>query len=232
MFLPPLAPDMQFDGVSVYADEPQVEDGVSARRSEKLTLVFDAGGEFAVPGFRLEFWNSASGAVETATVDGIRVLVAGPPAAPAEPEPVAPPPGRRVTVILAALLVVCLLGWRAIPVAIDRYRAAAERRKQTEVYAFGSLRKALKTRSSAVVYHSLLAWIARLDRQTDARRFALEFGDKSLCDAVDALSRGLYKNAEDVVDFHYLKTGLSAARARYLKELSIAARRALPPLNP
>ena len=46
IFLPSLAPALDFDGVSVYADEPRVQDGTPARRSERLTLVFEAGGEF------------------------------------------------------------------------------------------------------------------------------------------------------------------------------------------
>jgi hypothetical protein len=55
IFIPPLAPNLEFDGVSVYADVPDVEDGSPARRSEKLTLVFDAGGAFSIPGRELHY---------------------------------------------------------------------------------------------------------------------------------------------------------------------------------
>ena len=74
IFLPPLAPDLEFAGVSVYADVPDVEDGDVARRSEKVTLVFDAGGEFSIPGKELSFWNTQSQSIETVTADGAHYI--------------------------------------------------------------------------------------------------------------------------------------------------------------
>ena len=41
IFLPPLLPELDVDGVSGYADVPKLGDGPPARREEKLTLVFD-----------------------------------------------------------------------------------------------------------------------------------------------------------------------------------------------
>ena len=42
------------------------------RRSEKLTLVFEAGGEFTVPAAELRWWTTASAAIETATAPSRR----------------------------------------------------------------------------------------------------------------------------------------------------------------
>ena len=50
MFLPPLVTEPEIPGVSVYADQPSIEDGPPATRTDTLTFVFEAGGEFPLPG--------------------------------------------------------------------------------------------------------------------------------------------------------------------------------------
>ena len=82
MFLPPLAPTLDLEGVSIYAGMPVLEEGPPARRSEKLTLVFESGGEFSLPGIRLDWWNTATGALDTSAVPPVQLSVSGAVAGP------------------------------------------------------------------------------------------------------------------------------------------------------
>ena len=65
IFLPPLAPALEFEGAAVYEDAPDVEDGETARRSEKVTVIFEAGGEFSIPGMELTICNTESQSIDT-----------------------------------------------------------------------------------------------------------------------------------------------------------------------
>jgi hypothetical protein len=131
IFIPPLAPNLEFDGVSVYADVPDVEDGSPARRSEKLTLVFDAGGAFSIPGRELHYWNTQSKSIETAVADGLDFSVAGPPVT----TPVADASGglqwpRLIAVVLGSIALLVVI-WRGAPALARRYRDAGAGRRKT-----------------------------------------------------------------------------------------------------
>jgi hypothetical protein len=231
IFLPPLAPAFEFDGVSVYRDMPEVADGDTASRAEKVTLVFEAGGEFSVPGRELSFWNTASRSIETATADGLTVSVEGPPMAlPASGE--AGVDQWRTTAWAAGAIILVLVVWRGIPMLLRRHREAAERRRQTEAYAYGQLLDALGSGDDAALYRALLRWIERLEPGLDARSFAANYGDDALSDGVAALTARLYGAADGSVYPGQLRRRLKVARQRYLKRDIIAGAMRLPPLNP
>jgi hypothetical protein len=231
IFLPPLAPDLEFEGVSAYRDMPEVEDGEAAIRAEKVTLVFDAGGEFSVPGMQLSFWNTTSQSIETAAADGLVVSVEGPPAALlADGESTAKRWPFVATIVGVVVLILVL--WRGLPLLVHRYREAAERRRLTEDYAFRQLLSALESGDSVEVYRALLRWIERLERGLDARSFAAHFGDESLSEAITALSARLYSDAGKAVDLRRIRRKLKVARRRYLDRGTISGSLRLPPLNP
>jgi hypothetical protein len=233
IFIPPLAPDLTFEGVAVYADQPMVEEGAPARRSERITLVFEAGGEFTIPDVRLQFWNTDSRNTETVTARGFSVSIAGPPPDSIErfetSQRVRWPLGVAV---LVALLTAAYLLWRIVPQLAQRYRAEEQRRRQTEAYAFEALRKSLSARDARGVYGHLLTWASRLSPAIDARLLVRDYGDESLRQNMDALSAFLYAASDAAPDFTELGRGLAAARARYLADSRAAAGAALPPLNP
>ena len=232
IFIPPLAPDIQLEGVSVYADEPDVEDGEPARRREKVTLVFDAGGEFTIPGVQLSYWNTASGSIETVSVADLSLIVDGP--LPVVAEDAATSTNRRwqLTVIAGGLLMLILALRRLAPAAASRRRDAALRRRQSEPYAFGLLARALGSGSNDASYKALLVWIERLAPGIDTRSFASSFGDESLGVAIDSLSSAIHSKADQAVDLAALRTGLASARKRYLEGTSRRWQASLPPLNP
>jgi len=232
IFLPPLAPDLKFDGVSVYADAPKVEDDAVARRSEKLTLVFDAGGEFSVPDIELSFWNTESESVESVTAEGFSISVAGLPVEPPVTDAVTDRRWPQILALLLTALAMLLVLCRWAPTGARYYRDAAERRRQTERHAFTQLEKAIASRRPEPVYHALLAWLERLQPGMNARSFARAYGDASLLAAIDALSAGIYKDAAEGIDMGSLRTGLATARKLFLQQRSPRGRPSLPPLNP
>lgn len=231
IFLPPLAPELQFDGVSVYADAPRVEDGTVARRSEKLTLVFDAGGEFSVPDVELSFWNTESESVEVVTAEGFAISVAGPAVVPPDTDAATERRWPQTLAILFAAVVLLVMR-RRVPKMLRSYRAAAERRRQTERYAFEQLQKAIASERPEPAYHALLAWLERLQPGMDARSFARTYGDASLLAAIDALSGGLYNDAAAQIELRSLRGKLATARKLFLQPRSASGSPSLPPLNP
>jgi hypothetical protein len=171
IFIPPLAPNLEFDGVSVYADA------------------------FSIPGRELHYWNTQSKSIETAVADGLDFSVAGPPVT----TPVADASGglqwpRLIAVVLGSIALLVVI-WRGAPALARRYRDAAERRRQTEDYAFTQVLKALGSGNNATAYHALLHWIERLTPGTTLRSFVSDYGDESLSVEVAALSAGIERGS-------------------------------------
>ena len=231
IFIPPLAPDMQLEGVSVYADEPVVEDGTPARRSEKVTLVFNAGGDVTIPGIELSFWNTASGALETVSAAGLKLTVQGPVAVTDSDTAAETIRWTQLATLAGGLLLLILALRHWVPLGLRQYRDAALRRRQSEPYAFDLLARALRSGSNDAAYKALLAWIERLAPGMDTRRFASSFGDESLGVAIDSLSAAIHSGS-GMADLGTLRTGLRVARKRYLREISTRRQAPLPPLNP
>lgn len=232
MFLPPLAPALKLDGVAVYADEPAVQDGDVARREEKITLVFEAGGEFSIPGIELDYWNLASQSVEAAAAPGLEIAVAGPPAATATSTTGQTGVGRRAVILLAALLAVAYLGWRLAPLVARYLRSAAERRRASEPFAFGELDRALCSANARAGYSALLPWLERIAPGMAARDFAASYGDEGLRGAIDSLAAANFSASPGTFDPAPLRRGLRAARRRCLTASRKTGPAGLPGLNP
>ena len=232
IFIPPLAPDLQLDGVSVYADAPDVKEGTPARRSEKITLVLDAGGEFVIPERELKYWNTESKSIETVVAEGLTFSVAGPPVPTAMEDTSSVRQTGRLVWLLAGSIALLFVLWRSVPAIMARYRIAAAERKQTEAYAFARLSAALNSNDGELAYRAMLHWIGRLEPGTNVRAFASAYGDESLSAAVNSLSAGIYGNAERAGDLRRVRGNLKAARKRYLQRGRRQAAQSPPPLNP
>jgi len=233
IFLPPLAPTMAFDGVSVYADSPAVGDMATARRSEKLTLVFDAGGVFSIPGLTLNYWNTETESISSASVDGFEVSVVGPAVAPGASEKAERPLffwASAVAVVSVLAGIIYTFG----SAAANRYRANTEKRRRSESYAFSLLQTALGANDTEEAYRSMLRWLARLNPAMSMRQLARNYGDGSLPADVELFSRMNYSASEsgNSVDTSRLSKGLARARARYIRQLVTAKSGDLPTLNP
>lgn len=232
IFLPTLVHAPEVEGVSVYPEEPAVDDGPPARRSEKLTIVFEAGGDFNVPAAEIRWWNTRTSAVEVASVPAMTVSVTGPPVPdPVEEEPATKPVWPRV-LAWAAILVVALWVLRRWAARVrSSWAAYQERRRASEEYAFNRLRTALRGGDPGPAHQALLAWLERIDPGTGARLFARRYGDEKLQLQTEALSRSLYSDG-DSVNLRHLEKSLTSARRRRIRESTVSSSVALPPMNP
>lgn len=235
LFLPPLAPalDALVDAgrVSVYADAPRYEDDDGlATRTERLTLVFQSGGEFTVPPVALDYWDTRVGEVRSARVDALRLSVAGPAEAAGDAGEAAPRSLRWPLVLLSAalLLVLAVAGRAALP-GLRRWLAA---RRTSEPQAFRDLQRTLRSGSDAERYSALQHWLGRLGPQLTPRAFARDYGDDDLREAVDALSERCFGERKASPDRRSLARAIAQARRRYLRAKRRRNEEAIVPLNP
>jgi hypothetical protein len=233
MFIPEFLPGIDQPGVSVYAAQPEYSDDPKASRSEKLTYVFAAGGEFEIPGVELDWWNTETSTIETTRLPAMSVRVTGPSAAvsPVEDAQRQMHPQRFAVILLLALAA----GWalRHISAAIKRRRA---KRKQqvlaSEEYAFGQLQQALVAGDAHLSYSRMLEWLARLHADLDATAFVDKYGDDSLQQGLAELRGDLYAGTQRQPDLRAFASSLSKARKVYKLEEQRAASNLLPALNP
>ena len=233
MFLPTLVAIEDIAGVSVYADQPLVEDAERSRRSETLTYVFEAGGQFEIPAVELSWWNTETSAIEIASVRSLTVSVAGPPI-PADADLAAdrPTAWRSVAAWLAILVLAAFAGWRGLRLSRRHLRAATTVHRRSEAYAFGQLRKTLRSKDTRQVHHALLRWLERLKPGLDTRSLTRICGDDELTVMLDRLSAAAYADDQSLPLPREFESRLRHARRRFLRRRLHAARPALPPLNP
>ena len=234
IFLPPLAPALSFDGVSIYADTPSLDDGTIARRSEKLTLVFDAGGEFVVPDLTLTFWNTATETIESAMVEGFAISVAGPAVVSLNDGVEAEGRSWLWALIAAGASILAIIIYVFGSAAAGHFRVAKEKRRRSEPYAFAALQTALRANNADEAYRAVLLWLQRLDPAMSMRQLAHCYGDAALVSDLESLSRMNYSRSNSGTDGNTsrLAEGLAEARRRYIGQLTAAAGSDLPPLNP
>ena len=232
MFLPPLSPALEFDGVSVYADEPVVEDGDVARRTEAVTLVFEAGGEFSLPGVELDWWDMISNGVATAVIPEVSISVVGPALAPVADEEATETDWQALLVRIASLVAVLGLGWRILRRLRKRAKQVAAQQRESEAFAFMQFAKACKNGDAKRAHHALLVWLNRIHWNGDSQSFARAFGDKKLPIDIDAVSTHVYHDSGKTVDLAALLHGLRQARQNWRTESREGSLTALPSLNP
>jgi len=234
IFLPPLVPALSFDGVSIYADTPSLDDGTIARRSEKLTLVFDAGGEFVVPDLTLTFWNTATETIDSAMVEGFAISVAGPAAVSLNDGVEAEGRSWLWALIAAGASILAIVIYVFGSAAVGHFRVAREKRRRSEPYAFSALQIALRANNADEAYRAMLLWLQRLNPEMSMRQLALCYGDAALVSDLESLSRMNYSrsNSGSAGNTSRLAEGLAEARQRYIGRLTATAASDLPPLNP
>jgi hypothetical protein len=233
MFIPDLMSAIEIPGVSVYADRPEFNDDELASRSEKLTFVFEAGGDFKIPGVSLDWWNSETSTVETASVPPMTVTVVGPPLAIAiaSDEAVEPERWRPAGLVLLAVMAFFILRRLATRLSVNKHERE-QCRLASEGYAFEQLSDAIRCGDLHLTYERLLVWLDRLDGTADTLGFAARFGDAVLQNRIAQLSSTLYSNSDDNLDVRQLAKPLNKARSRFLDEARQQAYTMLPNLNP
>lgn len=234
IFIPPLAPELELDGVSVYADAPEIDDGPPAKRSERINLVFNAGGRFSVPAVSIDYWNTELRRVETVTAAPLTLTVSGSPVeAVAGDRELTGVPWRSFIPAAALSIIVAAFIWRRGPGWRESLKRARRQREASESYAFAELLAALRSGRADLGYRWLLAWTDRLEQPLDSREFARRYGGNALPSALEEWRAGLFSGGSGCSDLNTVAVGLARARKRYLESLKSGARcSVLPPLNP
>ena len=233
LFLPPMSRDMadsKAAGLSVYVDAPRVVDGQPAQRIETVTFVFEAAGNYTIPGLAFDWWNVDTRMIESATVPALPISVAG--STPGDVAVVESVAGWRWLLWLGLGVGVaagCWTGRGRLQRLAGRY---LEARRLSELHAFKILFKSLGGVDLRGTYGLLLIWLQRLDPQLSAVQFADRFGDENLQRQIEQLSRGSFGTGDAEPDRIALRSGLETARHKYRYTRTAAMRSALPPLNP
>lgn len=165
IFLPELVVTPALPGLRAYPDAPVVTEtddrgAITGSRAETVTYTASGGGEGALPGVALDWFNLRTGAVETAQLDPVNYAVSGPPARDADTGQAT---GRRT----ALRLLVWALGLSgAVLVGAALYRRFGRRWIDhmralwlaSELRTFRQLRRAARARDLNALYAALDAW--------------------------------------------------------------------------
>lgn len=233
IFLPPLIPPFEAEGLAAYPKEPVFTESSDrgrtiGKRIESVTYVAEAGGRFTAPPARLRWWNLRTKQIEVAQISALAIVSRGPsPAAPAnldEQEVV-------VWLLVGGLLVVIAgVGGRW---SWPRYAAGRRRRLEeklaSESFAFEQVIRALRAQRFGDVIRATELWSTRLPIPFDSDR-------AQLFEALEPLGALLYgPEAQTPAKAHWSAALASLRNARkccLAKERSRLADGVLPSLNP
>ena len=163
LVLPNLLPDMSIAGVRAYTSAPVVTEtdnrGVlSGTRVEEITLMAEGGGSGDVPGLEIRWFNLETKQIETASVDGFGISVAGPPATSSQGSQ------RNLSLILGILGVLVAGGSLFVwiyPRLNKRLQNKHEARTASAGWAKQQLLKAIDRRDYPEAVKALDQWLAR-----------------------------------------------------------------------
>lgn len=221
ILLPPLGAGIATPvGLRAYPEEPALTDvpgdrggPPTATRTEQVTYVIEAPGDFTLPGLSLDWWNTAKGQRETAATAPVPVTVAAPAGGPAH---AAGPGALRLALLLAAT---------ALAAGLATCVAARRRgRPPTPARLSRELRRAIRHGTAADIRGRAADWLA-----------ALSDPPAALPEAIEAPLRELERPAYGV---NGAASSEDAARRALLAAVAAAEpsvrprREPLPPLNP
>lgn len=239
IFLPSPAPLVNVDGITAYPAEPVVEDGPPARRTDKVTYVFEAGGSYELPVLTLHWWNSDQAQLSVTELASLSLTVSGP--AIAE-QATANPVSANWRQYAIWLLMITLAAYGLYKVA-PRLKAEVLRWRtdylQSEPHAFKQLCRAVRSGDLRHLENALALWI---DRVTPARSmpamsttdFVAQFGSHSLGVAMSEVKRSLYSETGVTVslDLKILERDLHQARRQAQTARRPERPIGLGPMNP
>ena len=165
LFLPPLIEPVTSELVKVYPQNRVVKDletykGLGGSREESVSYVAKYGGELTFPAISVQWFNTKTKKIETATVEGLSVVIDAP------EKPVEPLLSRKQIIVLAGLLL-CLafLIWAyrkwVSPVLSSAISALKHRWENSEPFASREVIAAIRSHDLNRVYCSYQFWSER-----------------------------------------------------------------------
>ena len=233
LFLPPMIKPLDVENISVYADEPEVNESSQegktvGERIERATYVAAAGVSAQVPAIELRWWNLNTEAIETSQLDGFEIH-----AHESLLYTITHLSWRVIVIwILSVALVIGLLlvlFVRLRPKLDTWWRALKATYLASEAYAYAQAQAAIRARNFAKALRAIDLWSGRLASVHSVRQ-------SHLSEALARLGAAYYRGERMwSSDRQWTEVGsaLRNARREYLAA-SRAARtsQALPPLNP
>lgn len=209
-FLPELLPPDELVGVRSYPTEPVVS---KDSRTEKITVIIYAPGQVTIPGRTIEWWYTATREVDSTTIEPITLLVTG-----AGLTESSPPSEWNWLWLLGLLLTVPLFmatRWMGRTIEPDE-----------ETLAYREAVISLKAGDAEQAYRHLMDWSHHVNGQGVFETFPPDTHGE-----LRSLSKHLYRNSEEPVDFDALLSALYNARTK-VRQLESDSRLVLPALNP
>jgi hypothetical protein len=221
-------------GISAYADEPALsEDSGRSVREERVTLVFQAGGDFSLPGSSLSWWNLRTSTLERAQLDDLHLSVAGSGFTRRAQDVSAS--GRSRWWIPGWLGAVAGLFWLARPrwqSWRQQRRMSRKRYLDSEAAAFEQLQQLLRQGDAPEAYRQLLRWLWRLEPGLQSSQLAMASTDDEFAHQLQLLRAAARAAAPETPDYAGLRSALAQARQQFLARQSGSRDQALPALNP
>jgi hypothetical protein len=256
MLIPPTVFEAP-DGISVYQKQPRVTDiktdrgdFVKGRRVDSAGYLIRKPGDFDLPAVSIEWWDTRSRKVRTATLSAFH-LHAEPSAsvdselAPEAETPSATPVAERTlasrlwraAAMAAAPVLLVALWWfwlRLRPVLVARWSRFREQHRDREAESFGALRRAAKSGNRELTFACLLQWLNRFQPGDTLDEFLRRNGDHELVREVEALAARLYGGLGTTARAAWSGNRMMAGieRARRHKGSTSEREYALPALNP
>jgi hypothetical protein len=258
MLLPPVR-FAAIEGLSVYPDQPQLDDKPGDRggpstgtRIDRVTYMLERPGTYELPAVAIAWWNADAQTVETARAETVTFVVRLDPtaaqaatngaAAGAARGPSLLDAARRWWPFLAAGLVLLgALAWLAPRVVrtVAAWNAARRQRDlASEAHWFHRFRAVTHAGDARQVLGALLAWLDRfppLAKPATLDALAAASRDPALAAELSNLKAALYAapgEARASFSARRLRREVGAARQRLRRARPTSGTRMLPPLNP
>jgi hypothetical protein len=233
IFLPPLVPPLEAEGLAVYPKEPVFSERANRGRTtgeriEIVTYVAEAGGRYAAAPVRLRWWNLRTKEIEVTEIPALEIASSGlPPVTLSTLDP------RELGAwILGGSFLVLMAGVGARwlwPRFVRWHRRRSERQIASEAFAFERVADALRARRFGETLRAIEVWSVRLPMISESDRIHLF----ELLEPLGALLYGPERNSIAPTAWSEALAALRTARRSFLVKSRIRrSGHALPPLNP
>lgn len=164
MLLPPL-PVFRTDGLAAYPQSPLVQDrtdrgDLTGERSDSITWVVEKPGTYEVPGIRFQWWDPVRSELKQQVVPGLSMDIMQ--AGNDTPDSANGASERQRWTILKPLLLVLTAGLLAVTGWLRFSKKPGAQTADNERAAFGKLKVACKTNSTAQAHAAIHSWISFL----------------------------------------------------------------------
>ena len=174
IFLPPLIPVIEGDGLAAYPKEPVISESsnrgvTTGQRVESVTYVAEAGGHHDTSLIRLRWWNIRSQEIEVAELPALEIVSRGPP-----PRASSQFDSRGFALWLlfsvAGIVVLGMAARRLWPRFVEQRRLRLDERLESEAFAFESVTDALRSQRFGDALRAVEVWAARLPLESKRDR--------------------------------------------------------------